>query len=681
MARKRYPLEVTGDGTSASSQAGIRVTKNNWVAADAIQNGYEHVMMVDQNSSIPTTTFYFDNSYQHGDETAARTYGSLPTGLSETFDPDSGGTVDIGYIQITGTPSVQGTYKWHYTITDPFDNSTFLIKINLTVAPVGTSPVWDTSINEDRIIRNVSGKQYLTDAVTTSYSNVVYSLSNVTGFATGVTPQVEADGRVYVQNTPDTGVIASATHTFQIDADLGEYGIQNSGILSRSMSYGDPLGSRYWGPANAHRSITHGDYRTDSDTTKQNGSYWHSTENNSGALQWITNAGRSSTPYTSTYQGGNMYTDSLNISSNTNSGNGTVNSTMGTQYMSTNYQNCHYSNSNGSGMVYKWTVPNGVTSFSVVAIGAGCGGSYNWSNSGGGGGGLAYVNDVTCTPGETFSVQIGVPLHRVSSNSQYYSGDSFLMRDSNNEYIVIGWGGGHYSSRSQPPQGWIGASRPHSNSVPSGNPTNLSHSSNAATNVQSDSGSASANTTYGTYAAYHGGYAASYGYGGGAAGYRGYISSGSASNGGSASGSATNGRDYSSTYGGNGGGGVGADGSGRGVSDFGYTYGTADANSDTNSYSNIGSHGYRYGGGGGSGGTRGDWGQNPYTGRGHFEGTGYAASGGCHGGGGGGSATSTQAGGRGGPGCIRIIWGEIGGATRKFPNTYASENLNHTGYT
>ncbi len=679
MARNRYPLAVTGSGTSTVSGGNIRLTRNNWTSGDAIPSGHTIEFMVDQGAGITNQYIYFDNSFQHGNTTAARN-GTLPAGLSESFDTDSGGTVDIGYVLVSGTPSdAPGTYEWSYIVTDPYDNSTATVKFKMTIAPAGTSPTFDTTLNTNRILRNETAKQYLTDAVTTSYAYPVYTLTNISGFATGVNLQIEADGRVYVENTPDTGSIAAANHQFQLNVDLGEYGTANSGVISGNISYGDPLGSRYWGPANAHIDYEYGDFRTSNTASQVTGDYWHNTANNSGAIQFVTNQGRSSTPYTASFQGGNMYTSSANPSSSTNSGNLTEGSAQ--QYMATNWQNAFVSSQQGAGQVYKWTVPNGVTSFSVVAIGAGGPGTYQWSGDGGGGGGLAYVNDVTCTPGETFSVQIGTPMYRCSSSSQFYSGDSFLMRDSNNEYILIGWGGGHYSSRSQPPQGWIGASRPHSNNVPSGNATNLSHNSNAASNTQSDRGSASASTAYGTYGTYYGGYANSYGFGGGAAGYRGNANSGSANIGSSDSGCGCNGRNYSSTWGGSGGGGVGADGSGRGVSDFGHSYGTADTQSNTTSYSNIGSHGYYYGGGGGSGGSRGDWGENPYTGRGHFENTNYAASGGTHGGGGGGSGSNgSPGGGRGGPGCIRIIWGLVGGQTRKFPNTYASENLGHTGY-
>lgn len=54
-----------------------------------------------------------------------------------------------------------------------------------------------------------------------------------------------------------------------------------------------------------------------------------------------------------------------------------------------------------------FTIPNGVTSIGVVAVGGGGGGHYSWSNPAGGGGALAYVNFLPVTPGESLSIVVG----------------------------------------------------------------------------------------------------------------------------------------------------------------------------------------------------------------------------------------------------------------------------------
>jgi hypothetical protein len=62
---------------------------------------------------------------------------------------------------------------------------------------------------------------------------------------------------------------------------------------------------------------------------------------------------------------------------------------------------------------YSWICPAGVTSVSVVAVGGGAGGGVvgfgsptRYRNSGGGGG-LAWINNYTVTPGNSYTVQVG----------------------------------------------------------------------------------------------------------------------------------------------------------------------------------------------------------------------------------------------------------------------------------
>jgi len=57
---------------------------------------------------------------------------------------------------------------------------------------------------------------------------------------------------------------------------------------------------------------------------------------------------------------------------------------------------------------YTWTCPAGVSSISVVAVGAGGTGSATTSY-GGGGGALSYINDVTVIPGNLYTVVVGSP--------------------------------------------------------------------------------------------------------------------------------------------------------------------------------------------------------------------------------------------------------------------------------
>ena len=69
---------------------------------------------------------------------------------------------------------------------------------------------------------------------------------------------------------------------------------------------------------------------------------------------------------------------------------------------------------------FSWTAPAGVTSVSVVAIGAGGGGS---TYGGGGGGGLGWKNNITVVPGNTYTVRVG------AGGNDGPGGDSYFIND------------------------------------------------------------------------------------------------------------------------------------------------------------------------------------------------------------------------------------------------------------
>ncbi len=94
--------------------------------------------------------------------------------------------------------------------------------------------------------------------------------------------------------------------------------------------------------------------------------------------------------------------------------------------------------------IQSWTAPAGVTSVNVVAVGAGGRGgaapaSINYGYAGGGGGGgLAYKNNISVTPGQTYTVVVGSGSSTLSSDR-----DSVFI----NEGTVAGYGGGDGESR------------------------------------------------------------------------------------------------------------------------------------------------------------------------------------------------------------------------------------------
>lgn len=216
---------------------------------------------------------------------------------------------------------------------------------------------------------------------------------------------------------------------------------------------------------------------------------------------------------------------------------------------------------------YSWTAPTGVTSVSVVVVGGGGGGMWSSYNSGtgqygggGGGGALRYANNVSVTPGSSYTVVVGAKGDGAPSPTD--GGQSYF----NSTGTVQASGGPKGSTATQ---------------------------TSAATGSNGDGGGSGGK---GAYAAFSGG---GYGGGGGAAGYSG--------NGGDAQ--YNGGPGHQSGAGGGGGGGFGSGGGvglqGQGSNGgFSWSYGNGGSGgSDGGNYyppSNPAtSNGGAYGGGGG----------------------------------------------------------------------------------
>lgn len=260
---------------------------------------------------------------------------------------------------------------------------------------------------------------------------------------------------------------------------------------------------------------------------------------------------------------------------------------------------------------YSWVAPAGVTSVSVLAVGGGGGGGYTWSSGGGGGGGLGWKNNISVTPGQSYTVEVGTggPPSNNATNEAAAGGTSYFISTG----TVAGYGGGR------------------------GGPNATAYGGGYGGGYFGDSGGRGGN------GAYDGNWTRG---GGGAGGYSGQ----GADNGGgnttsypAATGSGGGGATgyYSSTYGTPAGGGVGIWGRG------------ADG-----------------AGGGTTGGTGGSGGEQGVGGEGSGQQGQRTINGGRFGGGGGGSGSSTGwGGGWGGVGAVRIMWGATGVLTRSFPIT------------
>ena len=74
-----------------------------------------------------------------------------------------------------------------------------------------------------------------------------------------------------------------------------------------------------------------------------------------------------------------------------------------------------------------WTVPNGVTSVSVVCIGAGNAGGASSCVHPGGGGALVYGNNIATTPGATINLQVGEMTH--TNEDTWFSSSGVLLAE------------------------------------------------------------------------------------------------------------------------------------------------------------------------------------------------------------------------------------------------------------
>lgn len=262
---------------------------------------------------------------------------------------------------------------------------------------------------------------------------------------------------------------------------------------------------------------------------------------------------------------------------------------------------------------HSWTCPTGVTKVSVVCVGGGGGG---YGDTAGGGAGLGYINDYSVTPGQSYTVVVGVKgEHSAYPNS--YGGDSYFV-DATTVKGGGGAGGGGYALDGVQLAGdGVGGTYVGDGGANGGNGGNSGASGGGGAAGYSGNGGAGGGTTQNGSDGVSGG-----GGGGGGAGGEGA---------------------YPTNFIGSGGGGVGI--FGAGVTGTGGTYSSG---------------GNSTGGTGGSGGATGDGGDSGCN-------TGSALADGNYGGGGG-SGNRGNCAKEGGDGAVRIIYGD----GRSFPSTNTS---------
>ena len=279
-------------------------------------------------------------------------------------------------------------------------------------------PVWTTPSGS---LANVyEGGSVTSTLSATSDTPVTYSLTSGT-LPTGVT----LTGNT-VSGTTGT-VIGDTTYNFTIDAIDGE--LQNT---SRNFNIGVLADSVTWtSPAN-NSTVT---------------------ANNASNITPVTLNATAASGSAVTYSA-NALPSGLTLSGNTISGTSTVVANTSVLLTATSTQSSKTSsitlNFNitssqiAPGQVeytaagtYTWVAPAGVTSVSVLCVGGGGGGQVSGTNSrGGGGGGLGWKNNISVTPGQSYTVVVGAG----GAGGQYLTGggESYFIVNT----LVAGRGGG-----------------------------------------------------------------------------------------------------------------------------------------------------------------------------------------------------------------------------------------------
>ena len=695
MARRRRKFKISGDeytfGGGASSESvsvgTLKIARGHLNTTNAnhqgfVENGASWEVRLDAGTAIESKDqyVYFDNAFETNTGAITIEYldgdTALATGLSWQNDNDSTDT-DVGYGRIYGTPSTEGTNRYKIK----YDNSRgdkAEVTVTIKRYPTGTTPTWSTTTHKvQRIIRNTAGDQILADGPATTYSGASYSIKDISGFAAGVTPVVDpTTGQVKVSNIGDIVQNASA-HQYTVVADLGSEIGTFEQVFTGDLGYGDPYGARYWGPANARQNVTN----NLGPLTMAQSDQYHNHAKASGALKRVYNTRQDTSPYLHNDGYGcewhnRMYQRVTENYANTMTGNAKF-GYMGPMGTDNNYWS---SSSNYRVVRYHWEVPAGVTSICAVCVGGGSGGAWNWSSDGAGGAGLAWGNGISVTPGEILEIGVGLGRYSESNVSSYGAGPSWIGRyteGGSGATILFAQGGGYtgYSNNNPNGQSFNNYQINGINNWTRGNSYNFNDSRDAGGYGYNSNEVSSVNGF--TAGGGHGSRDDGSRIGGGAGGYRGN-NTGHGNDGEGQYGGGGNSYYYTSTHGQGGGGGTGLDGQGwqgrhtssnpRSSTQAGSGYGGSQGS--WTSYSNGSSNIYGAGGGG-SGGARGNYGQTQYT---SYEVAGHRTRcGGLHGAGGGGSGTS-NGGGNGAPGGVRVIWGAASdGTARSFPYTYCSE--------
>lgn len=297
----------------------------------------------------------------------------------------------------------------HYAVENGTDWETGLGTWTESTATLARTTIYESSNSGNAVNWGAGSKDiFITKPASRNSTITVYATVNdlpTTGNQAGDQAYVSGNNRLYLYNGSGWYNIALVNQTPSISGNSASYGLATDGTATVVTLTGtDPEGL----------PLT-----------------WSATTSGDTAIATVTNSANvfTITPVTSGNGGTLTVTFRASDGINIGTSNSSFQLSFGGQQAYT------------TAGTYSWTCPAGVTSVCVVCVGGGGGGGNGGTSAfitSGAGGGLGYKNNISVTPGSSYTVVVGAGGASSTGSPAGDGGDSYFI----NATTVKGGGGG-----------------------------------------------------------------------------------------------------------------------------------------------------------------------------------------------------------------------------------------------